>query len=322
MDDDAENPETDAGSMRFRLDFVFEPISADESTLKATFVAKPDPRRYEWRREGEKTYLYDKFDRVVFPEDILAQLAEKLEGLPLYYEPQKIGDAEAYVRSRRTSILSLLNGEQPPPTFADPSDDFLASVQAEKLEFAILSLDLVGSTKLATTLPAAEYSRVIQACLFEISEVVPLFHGHVLKYTGDGIIAYFPAPSFITKNDLALDCALTLRRLVYHGLNPALVQTGRSPIDVRIGLDSGEAAVLVIGSPNTKQRKDIIGAVISLACKIQSRAPIGGIALGEITVRNLHTRWRPMCVEMEMEETWKYAHPHTSAPYRVYKIEP
>src|SRR5581483_1373179 len=133
MDDNVESPEADGLSTRFRLDFVFETVSVDESTRKVTFVAKPNPRRYEWRREGEKTYLYDKFDRLVYSEDVLAQLTEQLKGVPLYYEPQKISDAEAYVQSRRPGILSFLNGERPVPTFADPSDNFLASVQADKL---------------------------------------------------------------------------------------------------------------------------------------------------------------------------------------------
>ena len=312
--DDVERP------VRFRIDFVFEVISMDDETRTVRFKAKPDPRRYEWRTENGKDYLYDKFDNLRFPKEVFARFAEDLQGHAVNYEPQKIGDAVAYIEARCPLILTFLKGEQPPPSFADPSDDFLNSLQSDKLEFVVLSLDLVGSTKLATTLPAPEYLRVIQTALFEISEVVPFFHGHVLKYTGDGIIAYFPAPSFITKNDLALDCALTLRRLVKDGLNRVFVENGYEPINVRIGIDSGEAAVVAIGSPSTKQHKDIIGAVISLACKIQNRAPVGGIALGDVTVRNLHTSWRTITCEMEMGADWTYADPETGAPYRVHKV--
>ena len=56
----------------------------------------------------------------------------------------------------------------------------------------------------------------------ELSELVPKFWGYVLKYTGDGLIAYFPEPSFITMNDAALYCALTMRKIVYQALNTAL----------------------------------------------------------------------------------------------------
>ena len=304
----------------FRMDFVFEVLSVDDETT-VTLVAKPDPRRYEWRSKNGKNYLYDRFDEVLFPAALVAQLAEDMKGHPITYEPQKIGDAAKYVESRRPMILSFLKGEQPPPTFADPSDEFLRSLETDKLEFVILSLDLVESTKLATTVSPIDYSRIIQTALFEISQVVPLFYGHVLKYTGDGIIAYFPAPSFITKNDLALDCALTLRRLVQKGLNPVLIESGYEPLDIRIGIDSGEAAVAVIGSPTTKQHKDVIGAVVSLACKIQSRAPVGGIALGDVTFRNLHTDWRTICCEMDMGPAWEFPDPETGQLYRVHRVQ-
>lgn len=306
--------------VRFRFDFAFELISMDEDTGTVTFVAKPDPRRYERRTVGGKTWLYDKFDNLLFPQDVVEKFAEGIKGHPINYEPQRVGDAAAYVRSRRPLIESFLKGRQPPPTFTDLSDEFLRGLEADKLEFVILCLDLVGSTKLATSLSPDEYSRVIQTLLFEIAEVVPLFNGHVLKYTGDGIIAYFPAPSFITKNDLALDCALTLRRLIHDGLNPVLLANGYESIDCRIGLDSGEAAVVAVGSPVTKQHKDIIGAVVSLACKIQSRVPNGGIALGDVTLRNLHTAWREMCSKMAMPSDWKYVDPETGNPYRVHMV--
>lgn len=62
--------------------------------------------------------------------------------------------------------------------------------------------------------------------------------------------------------------------------------------------DAGAAAVIVIGSPATKHQKDIIGAVVSIACKIQNRAPDGEIAIGDIAFKNVHTNWRLRCVSM------------------------
>jgi len=306
--------------VHFRIDFVFETLSCDEETKIVTFRAKPDPRRYEWQTKDGKDFLYDKFDKLLFPEDVVAKFAENLKGYPINFEPQKAGDAEEYVQSRRSMIDRSLKGHGEQPTFSDPSREFLASLGPDTREFVVLSLDIVGSTTRATTTSAAEYARVIQTALLEFSEVVPLFHGHILKYTGDGIIAYFPAPSFITKNDLALDCALTLRRLVQNGLNPALTEHGYDSIHIRIGIDSGEAAVIAIGSPNTKQEQDIIGAVISLACKIQGHAEVDGIALGDVTVRNLHTAWRTICEQMNLGPDWKYADPETGQPYRVHRI--
>ncbi len=73
--------------------------------------------------------------------------------------------------------------------------------------------------------------------------------------------------------------------------------------------------MVAVGSDTTKQHQDIIGAVVSLACKIQSLAPVVGIALGHVTLQNLHTDWRTICTEVQMDEDWKYVDPQTGAPY-------
>jgi class 3 adenylate cyclase len=159
----------------------------------------------------------------------------------------------------------------------------------------------------------------MEVMLYELSNIIPLFRGHVLKYTGDGLIAYFPEPGFTTKNDLAIDCALTLRRLVYFALNPLLREIQYPNIDVRIGLDSGQAYVLTIGSPATKQHMDIIGSVVSIAAKIQSVANPGGVFLGQATLQSLHTQWRVRCAEWPLPDNWPYK-TLDGEMYRIHRV--
>jgi class 3 adenylate cyclase len=307
-------------AMRCRIDFVCKVISLDDSTGEFVFQLVPDPRRYEWETmDGEKV-LYDKFDNAVFSQTALAQFREQLSGCPMYFQPPMIDDPEEYVRGREESIQAQLSGHEDPASFEDKSEAFLESLAVDRLGFVIMCVDIVGSTTLATRLESGKYGRLVAVVLREMSEVIPLFHGHVLKYTGDGLIAYFPEPSFITKHDLALDCALTVRRLVYNCLNPIFVSEGYPAIGIRIGLDSGEACVMTIGSPETKQHKDIIGAVVSLAAKIQSLASPGGIFLGEVTERNLHTRWRVMCERVTPGEDWEYED-NTGQRYGVHRLK-
>jgi class 3 adenylate cyclase len=90
------------------------------------------------------------------------------------------------------AIEARLRGEQDEPTFEDKSEDFRRSLQVDRLEFVIMRVDVVGSTTLATTADPVAYRRAITTALYELSDVIPKFRGHVLKYTGDGIIAYFP----------------------------------------------------------------------------------------------------------------------------------
>jgi class 3 adenylate cyclase len=305
--------------MRFRMDFVQEIVSIDEQTRTATFRLIPDPKRYEWKEGSEGRYLYDKLDNAIIPEAVFSEAIKSIKGMPIYYQPQKIGDAEQYVKSRIPFIQDRLLGKTGATSLADKSEEFLQSLPVNELSFVIMCVDIAGSTRLATTIPAEQYANLISTVLYEISAIIPHFHGHVLKYTGDGLIAYFPEPSFIVKNDLALDCALTVKRLVYEGLNPILKQNGYPDIDIRAGLDSGEAYIVTMGSPNTKSHKDIIGSIVSLAAKVQHLGKSGDILMGEVTERNLHTNWREICSEVKLENDWQYKNAE-GAPYKVYKL--
>jgi class 3 adenylate cyclase len=307
-------------SIRFRMDFVRKIVYFDEKSRTTIEVVEPDPRRYEWKEIDGKRYLYDKFDNTCFAEQDYREFVRQIIGIPIYSQPQKIDDAKAYVKSRQPLIASMLQGFEHPPTFQDKSEEFLQSLEVNKLAFVIISLDVVGSTKRATATDSEIYARLISTVLYELSEIVPKFHGHVLKYTGDGLIAYFPEPSFITKNDLAIDCALTLRGLVYRALNPILEEQGFPAIGVRIGIDAGEAYIKTIGSPETKQQKDIIGAVVNLAAKIQVRAKPGEIYLGDTVERNLHTMWRQICEPVDLGKDWDYKESNGNV-YRVHRVK-
>ena len=304
----------------FRLDFVQKVLKVDESSHTVVMELEPDPRRYEWRESQGRRYLYDRLDKIAISEEAYQDLAEQVVGKPIYYQPCKIDNIEHYIESRLPIINRMLDGIFQPPSFEDKSEEFLRSLAADRLAFVIISLDIVGSTRLATSTDPKTYAGLISVILYELSELVPKFWGHILKYTGDGLIAYFPEPSFITMNDAALYCALTMRMVVYQALNTALLQRGLPQIAIRIGIDAGEAYIQTIGSPETKQHKDIIGAVVSLAAKIQARAKPGEIYLGDTVNRNLHTSWRQLCEPVDVGKDWGYRDTHGES-YRIHRIK-
>ena len=137
---------------------------------------------------------------------------------------------------------------------------------------------------------------------------------------GKLVVGTVPVPPFIIKNDAALDCAFCVRRLVYDAINPELELVGLPPIDVRLGLDGGEAAIVVLGSDKTKRHADLIGDVVSLACKIESRAGTGEIFLGETVHRNLHFSWRELCAPVDLTD-WTYS-VCDSEPYPLFRLDP
>ena len=58
----------------------------------------------------------------------------------------------------------------------------------------MLFCDLVGSTELAARLDPEDMGRVIRAYQECCAEVVERWGGHVAKYMGDGVLAYFGWP--------------------------------------------------------------------------------------------------------------------------------
>lgn len=303
----------------FRADFVFEDLEFDEEARTLRFRLAPDPRRYRRVDEDDRHGWYDPIESMFLTDELLKNTAPQMVGLPFYFQQQQIGNAEEYVKARSAEIEAQLDGEPPAGELRDASQEFLSSLDVRALRFAFLSIDVVGSTSLASRLSGEVYGRIISTLLGELSLLVPAFHGHVLKYTGDGLIAYFPEPAFITKNDLALDCALVMRMLVHDALNPALLQRDLPPIEVRVGVDSGKALVVTMGSELTKRETDLLGLTLSLAAKVQSLAKPGEVLVGQTSDENLHIAWREQLEEIGLPDDWKYTN-WEGGLYRVYRF--
>src|SRR2546427_3886198 len=223
---------TETKAKDIRIDFVFRVESTNETSREFVIFAEPDPRRYDWKEIDGKRHLHDRFEDLYISEEVLFDSLKTLKGKPIHYEPQRIGDVEAYMKSRESFFDRELDGGEPAKNFRDKSEEFLESLTLNKLGFVIVCLDIVGSTRMATNTEPETYARVISSILSEMSEIIPKFNGHVLKYTGDGLIAYFPEPTALTKMDLAIDCAITMHRLVHALINPLLVKRGLTTIQV------------------------------------------------------------------------------------------
>jgi class 3 adenylate cyclase len=302
---------------RQRLDFQIKVLGEEEDgTLRIELVPHPD--RYERRTVNGEPCLFDRLEHALIPLRVIIEGLNRHGALPIFAQRPTIADSVAYVESRRAHIRSSLTESTYDDTpAADLASETLNQLVGHELGFAVLSVDVVDSTRLAADLPIDCFRRMIDVALREMSEVVPHFLGHVLKYTGDGLIAYFAEPSYITKNDLAVDCALTIRRLL-QALNVEFVATGFPTLQLRMGIDSGEAAVTMIGSARTKRHSDIVGVVVHLATKIQEAAPSGVILLGEATLSSLHTNWRARTKPFRADNSTVLT--HDGANYCLYEV--
>ena len=68
------------------------------------------------------------------------------------------------------------------------------AVAEERRHLTVLFCDLVGSTELAAQLDPEEWRELVESYHRAAAEAITRFGGHVAKYLGDGVMAYFGWP--------------------------------------------------------------------------------------------------------------------------------
>ena len=96
---------------------------------------------------------------------------------------------------------------------AAPTNSEPVSFQAEgeRRHLTVLFCDLVGSTALASSMDPEDWRTAVASYHRKAAEVITRFGGHVAKYLGDGVMAFFGWPRRMTmmlsaRYALALPC--------------------------------------------------------------------------------------------------------------------
>ncbi|MGH9977874.1 MAG: adenylate/guanylate cyclase domain-containing protein [Nitrososphaeraceae archaeon] len=158
-------------------------------------------------------------------------------------------DTERSIKDAQERMWKALKLE---PKFDIPleqTQEILEKFCESKIILAILHVDLVGSTKLSMTLPTEKLATIVQAFTQEMSLLISAYGGHVFKYVGDALLAFF----FLSDNNLylpcsnAVNCARTMIRVMQNGINPILNDNDYPEMGVRVGIDVGENVIVQYG---------------------------------------------------------------------------
>lgn len=146
---------------------------------------------------------------------------------------------------------------------------FLKRHLNHNIKVVILYIDIDDSTKMSLSISETELASIIQIFSAEMSFVIWGYGGYVLKYIGDGLLAFFPAEyngQIACIN--AMNCAKTMLYIIRNCINPVFKLYGLPEITARVGLVYGNALVVIFGKNLHTAHVDMVGVTINIAAKL------------------------------------------------------
>lgn len=238
-----------------------------------------DSNSHYYRTTKEKFYaIHEDIAKLISDE----QVAASTNGT-------SIVNAITESKARVLKLLKEPNGRRYFSSNIESSEAFLRSHTESKANLVILYADLVGSTHMSTVLDLRDLAALLQLFMQEMTITAVKNHGYILKYVGDAVIVYFPIidNNFSLASNNAISCALNMLLIVDQGINPVLEEFGFPKLQIKIGIDSGENAIVEYAFSIKSSHVDIIGYPMNIASKITSLAKPNHVLIGIITYRRL-----------------------------------
>jgi len=190
---------------------------------------------------------------------------------------------------------ALAVAPHPAPKFASPqtytprhlAEKILTSksaLEGERKQVTVLFADLKGSMELLADRDPEEARKFLDPVLEHMMEAVHRYEGTVNQVMGDGIMALFGAP--LAHEDHAVRACYAALRMQESVKRYAegVRRTEGIPIQIRVGLNSGEVVVRSIGS-DLHMDYTAVGQTTHLAARMEQLATPGSILLSAEALR-------------------------------------
>jgi class 3 adenylate cyclase/tetratricopeptide (TPR) repeat protein len=148
----------------------------------------------------------------------------------------------------------------------------------ERRHLTVLFCDLVGSTGIAAQLDPEEWRETVAGYQRAAAEAITRFGGHVAKYLGDGVMAFFGYPE---AHDNDAERAARAGLAIIDAISKLNEQRGRPKLAARVGIDSG---TVVVGA-GAGEDADVFGDTPNIAARVQEAAAPDTVLVTEDTHR-------------------------------------
>lgn len=262
-------------------------------------------------------------------------------------------DIESVIKDSQVRIWKSLKANPEFNISLNESQKILEKFMESKIKLVILNIDLVGSTKMAFNLPIDRLTTIIRAFAQEMTILISMYGGYVLKYIGDAVLAFFVVDTdeikdsddnenkvkYSSSNDNfdslpysnVISCAYTMIKVVQEGINPILNQNDYPDLKVRIGINFGEIAVVMYGVDMDEYNNmilkrphlDLIGYTISIVVKMTSLAQPDHIVIGEELYGMFEGKLKDTFKQLSLtRDLWNYSTETTGKIYSIYENIP
>jgi len=153
----------------------------------------------------------------------------------------------------------------------------------ERRHITMVFCDLVGSSALATSIDAEDFTEIIGAVLRLLTEVTERFGGFVAHYQGDGTLSSFGYPS---ANEDDTERAVRAALAMVEAVAAVQLPDGRR-LAARVGISAGEVVVGDIVGMRRPRGLDMAGELPSLAARLQMVADPGAVVVDGTVFRTV-----------------------------------
>jgi len=171
------------------------------------------------------------------------------------------------------------------PPIPIPQADGSAAVDGERKTVTALFADIKGSMELMEDLDPEEARAIVDPALKLMIDAARRYGGYIVQSTGDGIFALFGAP--VAHEDhpqRALYAALRMQEEMRRYGDRMRTQ-GQTPLQVRVGVNTGEVVVRSIQTGADHTEYTPIGHSTGLAARLQTLATPGTTMISGSTRR-------------------------------------
>ncbi len=150
--------------------------------------------------------------------------------------------------------------------------------EGEEIRAVLWFSDLRDFTGMNERLPPAEVLELLNNYLQLVGDALTTNGGEILKFIGDGVMAYFPAEDALFLPMVTGQALAAARRLIsdIEAANEARATGGREPVRFGVGLHVGD---VTFGNVGTEDRLDftVIGPAVNRASRLEGMTKALGV---------------------------------------------